>query len=275
MNCNEIKYHWEKLADIYGDNIHATTKTATIKRLEINCFYEKIMEIADRNHNKKNNTVLEVGCGNGINCIELAKQIPGIDISGIDYVEKMIDNAIESAGREKQDISFMVGDVTQLDANPHLKDTYDIIFSNRCLINLNTVELQKKAIGQISNKLTDYGYYLMLENSQNTYGNQNKLRCAVGLNERVPDAYNLFLDDREILSYANEKCRLKLLEIDNFASLHDIMQYILTPMLHSGKVDYGTELMEAVTEFLIKSSKLVRNQFGEFGQNRLYVFQKI
>lgn len=270
MDMKEIKEHWEGLASKYGENIQATTKTATIKKLEVNALNKWIGKMG-----KDKLDILEVGCGNGVNCMMLAEDFKEHNFYGVDYVDEMIESARKGIDEKGfKNIAVAVDDVLKLDSQLVQERQFDIVYTDRCIINLNTIELQKKAMLNIVKKIKKGGYYLMIENSIQCYDKQNLCRESVGLERRKPAEYNLFLDDEVILRYMEEELGMELLSIDNFASLHDIVQYVIIPMMNKGNIEYGNLLMQKVTEFELAASDFVTNKFGEFGQNRLYVLKK-
>ena len=63
----------------------------------------------------------------------------------------------------------------------------------------------------------------------------------------------------------------KKLGID-FSSLHDLMLYVLLPCINGGAVEYNHPLINATTELLLNSK--IDCNFGDFGQNRLFLFAK-
>lgn len=268
MELAEIKSHWTELAKMKGDTLGATTRTETIKKLEIDAFRRWI--------EKKNNgwkKILEIGCGNGTNCIELSKLFPDIHFYGLDYVKEMVEKAIERSSGIPN-VSFDVDDVTCLSSNLVLGNKFDAVITDRCLINLNNIDLQKSAIKNIFNHISDNGFFFMIENSMSSYSKQNELRTFVGLEKRSPAEFNLFLDDSIILDYLRNSLGVLLEEIDNFASLHDLMLYVIEPLRNNGTVSYGSDAINLITDFLLKCGDNGINMFGDFGQNRLYVLKK-
>lgn len=273
MELKEIKKHWETLAEKYAEDLKSTTKTSTIKKLEINAIQNTIKQIINIVGNVN---ILEVGCGNGHNLIELSKKFGQYDFDGLDYSSQMIENAEKIKKQYKiSNLNFLVGDILDIEKNNNLRKEYDIVFTDRCLINLNTVELQKKGIEQIVKKIKKEGYLILIENVIQTYNAQNTMRESIGLTKRIPDEYNLFIDENEILSYMQKKLNLKLLEVNDFGSLHDIILYVLLPKINNGNIDYTHPIMEAVTELSIETSINFKNSFGSFGQNRLYLLKKL
>jgi len=82
MELNEIENHWKNWAREFKSDIRATTKTRTIKELEVNALFKAIAStplIA-----QKGCEVLEVGCGNGHNCFMLSDHLPGFSFTGVD-----------------------------------------------------------------------------------------------------------------------------------------------------------------------------------------------
>ncbi len=268
MKMEDIKSHWVELAKTKGDTIGATTRTETIKKLEIDAFCRWIKK-------KDNNwtEILEIGCGNGTNCIDLGKQFKTIHFYGVDYVEEMVTKARERAFG-LSNVSFDVDDVTALRSDIVIGKKFDAIITDRCLINLNTIDLQKAALRNIFEHIKNGGYYFMIENSIQSYSKQNDLRTHVGLDRRFPAKFNLFLDDDTILEYLKKDLSVSLEIIDNFASLHDLMLYVIEPLSNLGNTSYGSEAINLITNFLLKCGDNGINKFGEYGQNRLYVLRK-
>jgi len=272
MELNKIKEHWENLAKKYAEDLKSTTKTPTIKHLEINAIFNAIKGISD---SKTEINVLEVGCGNGHNLFGLSKLFNNYSFTGVDYSQQMISNAVSIKKREEaNNVDFFVGDILDLENNNQLKKEYDIIFTDRCLINLNTLSLQKKGLEQLSKKVKKGGHIIIIENSIQTYNNQNLCRESIALEKRTPDEYNLFIDESEIIPFAKNDLKLILLKTSDFGSLHDILLYVLIPKINDGKTDYSHPIMNAVTELLLNIDTKFENLFGSFGQNRLYLFRK-
>lgn len=270
-SLDQIKNHWRGLARAHGDDVLATTKTATAKDIEIDALKRAFRHIlAD---DPEIISVLEVGCGNGRNCIALATTFPRLQFVGFDYVPEMIAAAEQEKARlgiSGDRLRFMTDDVMELE---HVGSEYDLIFTDRCLINLNTLELQKQAISALCSKLRAGGYFLMIENSKQTYDLQNQVRVSVGLGPRTPAAYNLFFDEEEILPHVRAQ-NMELIETEDFISLHDLMLYVLVPLMTDGEVDYAHPLVAAATRVNIAISENMKSALGSFGQNRLYVCRK-
>lgn len=271
MDLNEIREHWRSWAKEFGTGLRATTKSATAKLVELDTLERNLRAIMQERGELLN--ILEVGCGNGQNCLNLLKVFPQVTITGIDFIEEMI--AAANSLKKEQNIvderlSFKVGDILDLD----LPDSaYDVIFTDRCLINLNTDILQHEAIKSLAERLKPNGYLLMIENSQQTYAFQNRARELAGLPKRSPAEFNHFIDETSLLPFLSS-AGLDLVTMEDFISLHDLVLYVLVPMTNGGQVDYAHPMVEAATRLNIALSSENPSSLGHYGQNRLYKCQR-
>jgi SAM-dependent methyltransferase len=149
---------------------------------------------------------------------------------------------------------------------------FDVASTDRCIVNLTDVELQKRVIDNIAAALKPGGRFLMLENSRQTHALQNQAREAVGLAPRAPADFNLFIDEEVILPHCTR--HFELVTIDDFGSLHDLMLYVIAPAAGDGKIDYNHPSTARAAELTMKLAPQHGYCWGRFGQNRLYVFQK-
>lgn len=272
MELNEIERHWTNWAKEFKLDVRATTKTRTIKELEIAALGRSFKKT--HFFGRTNCRVLEVGCGNGHNCFMLSDLFPDFVFTGVDFIPEMISNAIEirSSQPKYASLNFHTGNILTLDDCGNLDEQYHIVFTDRCLINLNTHELHKNALDQLYRKTIPGGYVVLIENVQDTYSRQNRLRESVGLKPRTPEAFNLFIDEPAFLPYA--KTMLTLLSVEDFASLHDLLLYVLVPILNNGNVDYDAAIVKAATTLSLSAPEDLSGAVGSFGQNRLYMFRK-
>ena len=265
----EIKTHWQSWANDFGDDLRATTRSSNIKKLEI----KALIKMLKKHSNKplSDLKILEVGCGNGFNSISIAKEL-GCSVDGFDFIPEMIESA--NANRDKIDptlknkVSFKVGDILDMD----LSKKYDIIFSCRCLINLPTHKMQNKAIVELSKAIVRDGLLLLLENFNDNHRLQNNLREIVDLPVRKVAEFNRFFNFSEFSENLTLN-KLRIKDQSNFSSLHDVMQYVIVPMLTGGETDYKHEVMSKVTQLLLSIESDQEEQFGEFGQNKLVVIE--
>ena len=261
----DVRRHWERWAKEFGTELRATTKTPTIKMLEI---------FALTQHIPAGSQVLDVGCGNGYNACAFLKSVADVSVIGVDYSPEMIANARKKAQlygsrRAGTRVEFLVADALALPFGP----VFDVATTDRCLINLTNIELQKRAIDSIAKTLKPGGLFLMLENSQQTHARQNDAREAVGLPRRVPADFNLFLDEDILLPHCYGQ--FDVVGVEDFGSLHDLVLYVLAPASNDGRIDYAHPAVAKAAQLtMMLSGKYGHYPFGGFGQNRLYVLRK-
>lgn len=268
MELDDIKQHWQSWANEYKKDLRATTKAGTAKQLEVNALVQAINTIS-----MPNASVLEVGCGNGYNCFALTKQFPNFDITGVDYIDEMVNNAVTLNNEFETRVNFYQGDILQLSQHNKLKAAYQIVFTVRCLINLNNDELQFEGLKQLANKVAQDGYLILIENQSSTHSNQNNLRESLGLEHRPPATFNHFMDETKLLKNM-DTLGFELCQQQNFSSLHDIVLYCLVPSTNGGVVDYEHPLVRAAADLVTNSGDKYLNAFGEFGQNKLFMFKR-
>lgn len=270
MELEDIKKHWEQWAAAGGTDITATTKTMTIKALEVSALHRAMVRAGvDVNAELD---VCEIGCGNGHNVVLLSSRLPAARFLGVDYVEKMVVSARELAAKSGggRALTFEVGDALEIGAaRPNL---YDVVFTDRMIINLNTAELQRRAVHSLAASVKPGGLLLLVENFVEGHGTTNELRVALGLPRREPAPYNLFLKTEEVRAWG-EQAGLTLSFIDDFGSLHDLLLYVLGPAARNGEVDYADPYVAAVTKLCLSRPELAP-ALGVVGQNRLLAFRK-
>src|SRR5215510_1638326 len=98
MEIEDIRRHWTNWATTYGGALRATTKTWTLKALEQDALCRRMRLILGQH---TSGHVLEMGCGNGINCIELANVFPHMHFDGADIIPEMVQAAIENGEKSQ------------------------------------------------------------------------------------------------------------------------------------------------------------------------------
>lgn len=273
MDKQANKEHWTSWAQEHGEKVQATTRTATAKLIEIGALTAAITQYLGADESLSR--ILEVGCGNGVNCVRLAQNFPGVEFVGLDYVPEMVINAQQLATKEgvADRCTFQEGDALDLDRTLKDMKDFDVAFTVRCLINLQTDENQVAALTSLVSRVRPGGLILLIENSQQSYAKQNTLREILGLEPRTPAAFNHFIDEELFLMEA-EKLPISHVNTVDISSLHDILLYVLVPATNGGVVDYEHPLVAAATDLELRVNDDLASVFGGFGQNRLFIFQR-
>ena len=217
MSFETTKDFWDNQASKFTTGPEATTGDFYMREIEIRCLGEKIKQLENAGF-----LVADIGCGNGFSTLKLAEVYPEIHFHGYDYSTGMIENAIISKKEANvANIQFNTFDLTK----DELKNEYDLIYTDRCLINLPSWEDQKIAIDKIYNALNANGTYLMIENFMDGQENFNKIRREFGLNEINVRDHNLFFDKEELLIYL--KGKFKVVEYVNISSQYYITSRVI------------------------------------------------
>ena len=233
----------------------AGTKDLIAKQIEIEAICSYI-------HNGMN--VLDVGCGNGITAIEIAKRYD-VAVTGIDFAEEMVANAISLLeGQElKGSVKFQAGDVLNL---PSLPIKFDLIYTERTLVNLPDWSAQKQAIANIAKLLIDEGFYVMCENSQDGLDKINHFRSKINLPKIIQPWHNHYLHDIDIKITRIEG--LILQDINYYSSTYYFLSRVVNAWLmeQEGKEpDYNSP---------INRLALSLPPLGEFGQGRIWLWKR-
>ncbi|MDD4803452.1 MAG: class I SAM-dependent methyltransferase [Syntrophomonas sp.] len=266
MNSNEekqqdIKRFWNEQAQQYGELSKATLPDDFVKTLEV----ENIELFLQDGY-----LVADIGCGNGYSCFQFLKHF-NITIQGLDYSPEMLKVASKVRDNlpefKRNRISFSVGDVRKTEFD---NDIFDVVITERCLINLITREEQATALKEIYRILKPGGLYLMCEDTEQGLGNLNAIRKLVGLDEIKVRWHNLYLDEAHILS--SIESRFELIETRNFSS-----QYYLASRVINAKLAQEQGLEPSYDSEINRVAALFSSagDFGDYGPVKLWVLRKI
>jgi ubiquinone/menaquinone biosynthesis C-methylase UbiE len=208
--------------------------------------------------------ILEVGCGNGVTAIELARRHE-VDLLGIDFAEDMIAAArdLMTGQPVKGTLRFEVGDVTDMSS---CAGAYDLIYTERVLINLPDWPTQHRAIRDITTLLGDNGLYVMCENSQEGLDEINGLRGRVGLPAITPPWHNRYLRDAEI-----EQASLPGITLEAM-SFYSSTYYFLSRVVNAWLAAQRGE--EPEYEAPVNQLALRLPPIGQMGQGRIWLWRK-
>ena len=210
-----------------------------------------------------NTKVLDVGCGEGEGTL-VYSMIAGVMIHAADFSETRLRKAAERLkGRENvilKQVNFL--------AEYRLDDDYDIIISQRFLINLMEWRLQRKVLLDLGAMLKPGGRLVLLEGSKQGVDSLNEFRAAWGLPPIPVKWHNLFLDDQVLIEFMQQG-GLRLVEQDGLGT-YFLLTRGIRPNLDK-ELNWDCEFNRlAATR---KMEDLLR--FGtRFSRLKLWVFQK-
>lgn len=242
---------WNERASL-GAN--AGSNDFVLKELELAVLMARVPESA---------SVLDIGCGNGEALIRLAtaKNISG---TGVDFAEKMVELAqAESKSRNLSGrLTFAAGKIPGLPAGI---GRFDVIVTERCLINLDSEAMQKQAFDEIVSHLKPGGRYLMMESFVEGLKRTNQLRAEFGQEPILAPWHNKFFHEAAVSGWGNDKVRLK--EIVPYSSTY----HFLSRVVYAHDATKRGEQMRYDSNINLMSLKLP--VIGNFGPARLYVWE--
>lgn len=208
-------------------------------------------------------TLLDVGCGNGVTAIELARR-SSVEVTGLDYADQMIKTAVAAVARQqlRGSVRFVVGDVMHLD----IGETYDLVYSERMLINLPDWEAQKSAIVAILRLVKPGGAYVMCENSVEGLESINALRRQIGLPAISPPWHNRYLLDAEMANLNLSDATLETIEY--YSSTFYLLSRVVNAWLAA------REGKEPEYEAPLNQLGIMLPSIGQLGQSRIWVWRK-
>ena len=218
-DLEKIKKYWEDQARTLQNDPRATTQDVYMRQIEI----DYITDFLDAQERPLR--VLDIGCGNGYSTIMYKQKVPRHQYVGGDYSEEMIRVAGERVAAESiEGVRFEVMDVLRLS---EYGGKYDVIISDRCLINLGSAANRKTALKEIAKCLMPGGQYLMIENFMEGQGELNELRQHVGLEEISVRWHNSFFTRRELQDATKNH-----FDIERFEGISSLY-YLVTRVVYS------------------------------------------
>jgi SAM-dependent methyltransferase len=182
--------------------------------------------------------ILDLGCGNGYTALTLASRFDLQRIVGVDFSETMIAGAHalldeEFAGQARAAPEFVCANVFDFVAQTDHGE-FDLIVTERLVVNLPSEDLQVQLINSCLDRLTVGGRLLLVEGSAQGFHLLNQIREKCGLTV-IPDRYqgnesSNKLDERTIEAVAAGRKDVVLRSIPNF-SFYSIMSKVLHPLI--------------------------------------------
>lgn len=182
-----VSEHYAKQAREVGLSPLSTTPDEVVREREIDAIirYVALVDAAMA----RPLDLLEVGCGNGYTLGQLRERFPTSTLQGVDYSPEMI--AI-SRSRGVERARFDVGDVRALSCEPN---AFDIVLSERCVINLLDREHQLSALREIHRVVRPGGVCILIEGFEEGLDALNRARAEFDLSPIPMPFHNLFFDE--------------------------------------------------------------------------------
>jgi SAM-dependent methyltransferase len=259
-----ILEHYRKQAEAHQLEPTSTMADETTRNLEVSailaCLDHALTQLGP------NSRLLELGCGNGYLLSILSDRLPGLQLTGADYSEDMVALA---ASRSIPNCEVRREDVRALTVP---SESFDLVVTERCLINLLEPSEQELALAEISRVLKPGGFAVLIEAFTDGLENLNRARTELGLDENKVPYHNLWFDKERFVGALAGSCRevepdgAGSLPPRNFLSSHYFISRVLYPAVTRREVLYNTEF--------VKFFQFLPPQ-GAFSPIQLFYLQKV
>jgi len=234
-----LKDYWESPAtvSIIDKNLH---------RLEID---------AVSRHLSARDRLADIGCGNGAATIEYAQRVAScVGFERSSHMRAQAEDAARRAGANN--LTFEPADILSLTGRD---GQFDVVVSQRMLINLASWEEQMQGLLNIHRLLRPGGKAILIENTNQSFSAMNRMRADVGL-EPVPQHWhNRFFDHDDLIEFF--KGKFQLLEHNDFG-LYYFLTRVYTQMFAKFE-GYGIKAKaDAIFQESDRAARIAHERFG-------------
>lgn len=188
MQLDDIKRHWETVGGEIGleDRMPATSRDPFMAQLERRYILDHLPE---------NGRVLEIGCGDALHAPEYAarsREYHGLDVAAslLSLAEKRLSDSL------LRNWTLHHASVLEIDERFEA-GSFDVIISQRCIINLPTWEDQQATLAKVHHLLRPGGWFLLSEGFTGELAELNRLREEMALPSINVVEYNRFMNREE------------------------------------------------------------------------------
>jgi ubiquinone/menaquinone biosynthesis C-methylase UbiE len=147
------------------------------------------------------------------------------------------------------------------------EDTFDVVISERCLINLMSWEEQQKAMCEIKRVLKKGGRYLMIEGTSGGLDKLNNMRESYGLHRIEKHWHNLLFDDDMLMTFLKKHFNNK--EIISLGTYYFISRVVHPLMVLPDEPKFEAKINEVARRMAADIPS-----FDDISINKLYVLLK-
>jgi SAM-dependent methyltransferase len=210
MRKTTTDLHWNRRALAEADDARVNIADTVQRDLELDFVFA---------HLPKSSRVLEIGCGNGYVTRQIRERCEWVD--AFDFAENMIERARRVYGEHNN--RFLQRDIR----DPAACDAsaYNAAVCVRVLINLQSLEEQRRAIHNIAGWLVPGGKLILVEGFRDGFQALNRLRREAGLPDIVPAAINHYSSWAELKPSIDTR-------FDTIGSFHTGMFDFLTRVVY-------------------------------------------
>jgi ubiquinone/menaquinone biosynthesis C-methylase UbiE len=230
--------HYKEEASRHGTSEASTMWDKTTRQRELDAVLSLVRHLSgDQVAATK---LLEIGAGNGVLMDHMVRAMPALRPVALEFSPDMFRVA---QSRDLPHVEWIQGDVRAL---PFTAGAFDIVVSERCIINLMDRAHQEEALREVGRVLKPGGHYVCIEAFTDGLENMNQARQDVGL-PAIPQAHhNLWFDKAWFREKASESfdivelAQSPSLPQENFLSSHYFTSRVLYPAVSKKEPAYNS-----------------------------------
>lgn len=220
-----VRQHYLDQARALGKAPESTMPDKVVRTREIEAILATLQIISA----EKSLRILEIGCGNGTLLDHLARE--GYrDVVGVDFLPEFVELA-RSRGLA---FDIRVADITAL---PFNDGEFDVVLSERVIINLKDHGAQRTAFHEVRRVMKEGASLIMIEAFEDGWHNLNAARFEFGLEPIPMPSQNRWFKEGELEDYTQgifsevSHLRDSTLPPRNFLSTHYFMSRVVHAVL--------------------------------------------
>lgn len=237
-----ILTHYRKQAAEHQLEASSTMLDETTREMEVGAILQCVTHALQ---DSPSPAVLEVGCGNGYLLAVMRERFPNVHLTGVDYSPDMLELAQR---REISDAHVAREDVRKLTLP---SDSFDVVVSERCIINLLDASAQVAALHELHRVLKPRGHLVLIEGFTDGLANLNRARGQLGLPGNQVPYHNLWFEKDVFLDAVRGRFELVGdangaigLPPTNFLSTHYFVSRVFYPAVTRADIQYNTDFVK-------------------------------
>ena len=260
-----IEEHYESVAKRTGDSSSSTMADKTIRERETNAIVSFLKLIQQKEGRPLR--VGDVGCGNGYTLQVLREELPENQYVGIELTDGLRKIAEQRFEGDDQ-VSVRKGDVR--DPAFAGDEPFDVLISQRVLINLLNDADQKEALSNYVGAIRPGGYLFVIEAFREPLETLNEAREELQLDPIDPAHHNLYLERdffegaAELQPFEDEAWEVQA----NDLSTHYFVSRAFFPWVTKGQP------LKRNSQFMLFFTNALKPGIGDFSPLQILPFRK-
>lgn len=200
-------------------------------------------------------TIADIGCGDGKATVEYAKKVK--NCVAIERSSYLLNLAKKNGAKDRlKNTTYVKGDILRL----NVKGEFDVIITQRLLINLLSWKEQQRGLINIYNALKPGGRYIMIENTTDSANALNEMRSDVGIPPIPQHWHNRFFEYDKLEKFLEGKFQIiKVWDL----GLYYFLTRVYTQMFASFKGFGVNAVKDPIFERTDEAARIVFEKFHD------------